>query len=78
SIPPRQAPLRETRIAVLRARVAALEDALEAERDRRRAIVNQYERILAERERTERTERPERGTLDGPSFSDRLRGLLSP
>lgn len=72
SIPARQAALQETRIAVLRARVAALEHALEAERDQRRAIVNQYERILAERERTER------GALDDPSFFDRLRGLLSP
>jgi len=72
SIPARRAALQETRIAVLRARVAALEDALEVERDRRRAIVNRYERILAERERTER------GALNDRSFSDRLRGLLSP
>jgi len=66
-----QAALQETRIAVLRSRVAALEKALEAERDRRRAIVNRYERILAERERAERE------ALDDPSLADRLRELFS-
>jgi hypothetical protein len=72
SIPVRQAALQETRIAVLRSRVAALENALEAERDRRRAIVNRYERALAERERTERD------AIDDPSLADRLRELFSP
>jgi hypothetical protein len=39
----------ELQIAVLRCRIAALERELEAERDRRQAIVTRYERLLDER-----------------------------
>lgn len=49
----KQAVLREGRIVVLRSRIAALEETLAAERNRRRAIVNRYERILTTREQTE-------------------------
>ncbi|HKL28897.1 MAG TPA: hypothetical protein VJ898_06475 [Natrialbaceae archaeon] len=66
-----QAALQETRIAVLQSRVSALEDALETERDRRRAVVDRYERILEERDET-RDEPP-----GEPSLRDRLRQFLS-
>lgn len=72
SIPARQAALKETRIAVLQSRVSALEDALEAERTRRRAIVDRYERLLEERDDSGRE------TLGDPSLRERLRGSLSP
>jgi len=39
----------ELQIAVLRCRIAALERELEAERERRKAIVTRYERLLDER-----------------------------
>ncbi|MBX0286739.1 hypothetical protein [Haloarcula salinisoli] len=37
------------RVAVLECQVAALEQQLEAERERRQAVVDRYERLLAER-----------------------------
>ncbi len=39
----------ELRVAILECRVAALEEQLEAERERRQAVVDRYERLLAER-----------------------------
>jgi hypothetical protein len=39
----------ELRITVLRCRIAALERELEAERERRKAVVTRYERLLDER-----------------------------
>jgi len=39
----------ELRVAILECRVAALEQQLEAERERRQAVVDRYERLLAER-----------------------------
>jgi hypothetical protein len=39
----------ELQITVLRCRIAALERELEAERERRKAIVTRYERLLDER-----------------------------
>lgn len=72
SLSVRQAALQETRIAVLQSRVSALEDALETERGRRRAIVDRYERILEERDDSGGE------TLDEHSLRERLRGFLSP
>jgi len=39
----------ELQVAILEYRVAALEQQLEAERERRQAVVDRYERLLAER-----------------------------
>jgi len=36
-------------VAMLQSRIAALEQELEAERERRQAVVDRYERLLAER-----------------------------
>ncbi|WP_262179150.1 hypothetical protein [Haloarcula laminariae] len=41
--------VRELQIALLECRVAALEQQLEAEREKRQAVVDRYERLLAER-----------------------------
>lgn len=71
SVTVHQAALQETRIAVLQSRVSALEDALEAERNRRRAVVDRYERILEARDGSGRE------GIDDPSLLDRLRGTLS-
>jgi len=39
----------ELQVAILEYRVTALEQQLEAERERRQAVVDRYERLLAER-----------------------------
>ena len=41
--------VQELQVAILECRVAALEQQLEAERERRQAVVDRYERLLAER-----------------------------
>jgi len=41
--------VKELQVAILECRVAALEQQLEAERERRQAVVDRYERLLAER-----------------------------
>ena len=41
--------VRELQVAILECRVAALEQQLETERERRQAVVDRYERLLAER-----------------------------
>jgi len=41
--------VQELRVALLECRVAALEQQLAAERERRQAVVDRYERLLAER-----------------------------
>jgi len=41
--------VQDLQIAILECRVAALEQQLEAERERRQAVVDRYERLLAER-----------------------------
>jgi len=46
---PVSANVRELQMTVLECRVAALEQQLEAERERRQAVVDRYERLLAER-----------------------------
>lgn len=46
---PASTTVRELQVAVLRCRVAALEQELVAERERRKAVVDRYERILRER-----------------------------
>lgn len=55
SLPDRSEPravsttVRNLQLAILECRVAALEEELEAERERRQAVVDRYERLLAER-----------------------------
>jgi len=41
--------VRELQVAILECRVAALEEQLESEQKRRQAVVDRYERLLAER-----------------------------
>jgi len=41
--------VQELQVAILECQVAALEQHLEAERERRQAVVDRYERLLAER-----------------------------
>ncbi|WP_324665067.1 hypothetical protein [Haloarcula sediminis] len=41
--------VQELQVAVLECHVAALEQQLEAEREKRQAVVDRYERLLAER-----------------------------
>jgi|GEM_PF-2007028 hypothetical protein len=41
--------VQELQVAILECRVAALEQQLDAERKRRQAVVDRYERLLAER-----------------------------
>jgi hypothetical protein len=48
---PTESLARRARELRLRARVAALEEQLERERDRRQAVIRRYERLLAERAR---------------------------
>ncbi|WP_121820833.1 hypothetical protein [Halostella salina] len=54
------------RTAQLRARIAALEQALDQERKRRQAVIARYERLLDERARTANDDRSDRdaGLLD--------------
>jgi len=54
------------RTAQLRARIVALESALERERERRQAVIARYERLLDERARTANDDENERdaGLLD--------------
>jgi hypothetical protein len=58
---------RRARELRLRARVAALEDELERERDRRQAVITRYERLLEDRTREESDPDDER--WDGDVFS---------
>jgi len=46
---PVSATVKALQVAILECRVAALEQQLEAERERRQAVVDRYERLLAER-----------------------------
>ncbi|MDS0282557.1 hypothetical protein [Haloarcula onubensis] len=41
--------VQELQVAILEQRIATLEQQLEAERERRQAVVDRYERVLADR-----------------------------
>ena len=46
---PTSTTVRELQVAVLECRVTALEQQLDVERERRQAVVDRYERLLADR-----------------------------